>query len=582
MSVSKPKAKGAAKVDPLADDFRKFVFAVWKHLQLPDPTPVQYDIAHFLQHGPKRVVIQAFRGVGKSWITTAFALWTLYRNPQLKIMVVSANATKANEFSTFAKQLINDVPFLSHLRSGHDQRTSILAFDVGPSQPDPSPSVKSVGITGQLTGSRADIIIADDIEVPHNSDTQGKRERILELIKEFDAVLKPKPGSRIVYLGTPQTEQTVYNTLPERGYVIRIWPARIPAADHRYGIRLAPIITRMMEHGKKQGTTTDPDRFGDTDLLERELSYGRSGFALQFMLDTSLSDADKHPLKLSDLIVYPLDHFRAPIDLVWASSPDLACKTLPNTGLVGDRFYAPAWVSTDFAPYEGSVMYVDPSGRGKDETSYAVVKMLHGRLFLTAAGGFLGEGYSPAVLMSLLQIAKKQDVKQIICEPNYGGGMFTRLLQSAAQNYYNVGIEDGDWSAVAKEQRVVDTLEPVLNQHRLVVCPSVIQHDYDSVAQQDSKYAQEKAPTYRLFYQLARMVRQKGALSQDDRLDALAGAVAYWMEHLARDTERAALDHKQSAFDAELAKFMDGCMGLKGGTRGRQFASTAGRRSTVR
>ena len=30
--------------NPLAD-FRKFLFVVWKHLNLPDPTPVQYDIA---------------------------------------------------------------------------------------------------------------------------------------------------------------------------------------------------------------------------------------------------------------------------------------------------------------------------------------------------------------------------------------------------------------------------------------------------------------------------------------------------------------------------------------------------------
>jgi hypothetical protein len=566
-SLSTPK-------DPLKEDFRNFLYAIWKHLGLPDPTPVQYDIAQFLQHGPRRLVIQAFRGVGKSWITAAFVCWLLYGNPQLKIMVVSANAPKAAEFSTFTLQLLRDVPFLKHLAPGEGNRQSTIAFDVALAKPDPSPSVKSVGITGQLTGSRADVIVPDDIEIPHNSDTQGKRDRLLELIKEFDAVLKP--GGRIAYLGTPQTEQTIYNTLPERGYVIRIWPARYPPKDSpRYGNRLAPYILKALESGAVEGDTTDPRRFSTEDLRERELSYGRSGFALQFMLDTSLSDADKHPLKLSDLIVYPLDTYRAPIDLVWASSPDLAANDLPVVGLLGDRYYRPAWVSNDFAPYEGGIMWVDPSGRGKDETSYAVVKLLHGRLFLTASGGFLG-GYDDETLEALLRVAKKQDIGKILVEPNFGGGMFTQLLRSKAMNFMDVSIEDGDWSTVQKEQRIVDVLEPVLNQHRLVVCPSVIQADYESVKKME---ATERAPYYRLFYQLSRMVRAKGALSQDDRIDALAGAVSYWVAHLSRDTELAALEHKENVFNAELEKFVQGALGFKGGGPQRKLASTAGRRA---
>ena len=50
-------------------------------------------------------------------------------------------------------------------------------------------------------------------------------------------------------------------------------------------------------------TPTDPDRFDSSDLLEREASMGRSNFMLQFMLDTSLSDAEKFPLKMADLVV---------------------------------------------------------------------------------------------------------------------------------------------------------------------------------------------------------------------------------------------------------------------------------------
>jgi hypothetical protein len=562
-SLTKP-----AEVDPLKADFRNFLYAVWKHLGLPDPTPNQYDIARWLQHGPRRSITEAFRGVGKSWATAAFVCWLLYCDPQTKIMVVSANATKANEFSTFTLLLINEMPILQHLKPQHGQRMSMKAFDVGPAKPDIAPSVKSVGITGQLTGSRANVIIPDDIEVPHNSDTQGKRDLLASAVKEFDAVLKP--GGRIHFLGTPQTEQSIYNTeLPNRGYVIRIWPARYPTdpegrispaeyAEKRYGARLAPRIMReLQEDPSLAGHTTEPTRFPDEDLAERELSYGRSGFALQFMLDTSLSDANRFPLKLSDLIVFPLDPLRAPVDFMWASGPEQVLNGLPNVGLMGDRYHRPAWFSPESAPYEVSIMFGDPSGRGKDETAYVVLKLLHGRVFLAAAGGFLG-GYEEATLKGLLDVARKHHVRRILTEPNYGGGMFTQLLKGAAQRHYHeCGIEDAEWRGTMKEQRIVDTLEPVMNQHKLVVCSSVIQADYDSVL----GYEGERAPYYRLFYQMARIVRAKGALSQDDRLDALAGAVAFFLKQLARDAEKASLQRKEDMLQAELDKFMEHCLG---------------------
>ena len=54
------------------------------------------------------------------------------------------------------------------------------------------------------------------------------------------------------------------------------------------------------------------------------------------------------------------------------------------------------WVSKDSAPYEINVMFIDPSGRGKDETSYACVKLLHGRPFLVASGGGYLRGLTTA------------------------------------------------------------------------------------------------------------------------------------------------------------------------------------------
>lgn len=539
------------ETDPLKRDFRNFLFVVWKHLNLPPPTKVQYDIAFYLQHGPQRGVIEAFRGVGKSYVTSAFVVWLLYCNPQINILVVSASKDRADQFSSFTKRLINEMEILAFLRARPGQRDSMIAFDVGPAPNSHSPSVKSVGITGQLAGSRADVIIADDVEVPNNSMTQLQRDQLSERVKEFDAILKPLETSRIIYLGTPQTEMSLYNRLPERGYEIRIWPARIPNDVDRYNGHLAPFVIDMMERGAKPRHLVDPQRFGEDDLLKREASYGRSGFALQFMLDTSLSDADKYPLKLADLAVMTLDPRMGPAKVVWGNDPEKIINDLPSVGLRGDRLYRPIWTSNEMAEFTGSVMAIDPSGRGSDETAYAVVKILHGNLFLVASGGFK-DGYSEQTLRALTAIAATHKVNQIIVEANFGDGMFSQLLKPIMTRVHPVTIEEVKHSS-QKEKRICDTLEPVMNQHRLVIDQSVVREDFKA------EHGRQ------LLYQMTRITRDKGALAHDDRLDVLAIAVGYWVDQMARDTELAAEEHRDAMRLKALQDFSDTVFGLNTG-----------------
>jgi hypothetical protein len=535
-------------------DFRVFVYVVWKHLNLPDPTPVQYDIAYYLQHGAKRCVIEAFRGVGKSWLTSAFVCWTLLNNPQKKVLVVSASKERADAFSSFVKKLINEVPILQHLKPREGQRDSMLAFDVGASDPDHSPSVKSVGITGQITGSRADLLIADDCEVPNNSLTQMMRDKLSESVKEFDSIIKPLPTARIIYLGTPQTEMSLYNQLPERGYEVRIWTALYPEIPQviKYLGKLAPMITKALEDNPEvAGEPTDPKRFDAEDLMERRVSYGKAGFALQFMLDTALSDADRYPLKVSDLIIQNLNPTMAHSKLAWAAAPEVCINDLPNVALTGDRFYRPMWHSEEMFEYTGAVMSIDPSGRGKDETGYAVVKALAGNLFLTEAGGLTG-GYEIETLESLAYAAKRNQVKYIIIEANFGDGMFTQLLKPILARIYPCTVEEVKHST-QKEARIIDTLEPVMSGHRLIVDQKVIQKDYDTAS--DIKYS--------LFYQMTRLTRDRGAIVHDDRLDALAMAVNYWVETMGRDNNKASRELNSQAMDKELKKFMSSILGTK-------------------
>ena len=536
-------------------DFRYFLFLIWKHLGLPDPTPIQNDIAAYLQYGHKRKVIEAFRGVGKSWITAAYVLFRLYHDPQLKILVVSASKERADNFSTFTLRLINDVPWLSHLAPRNGQRNSKISFDVGEAKPDQSPSVKSVGLFGQLTGSRADIIIADDVEVVNNSYTQGMRDKIKEAVKEFDAILKPGDNTEITYLGTPQTAMSLYNVLGERGYNTKIWTARVPDADLKawYGKRLAKIVTLMTNTGH----STDPTRFSDKDLTEREASYGRSGFALQFMLDTSLSDAEKYPLRTSDLIVMNVNPTLAPEKLVWAAEPQNKIKDLPNLGFDGDAWYSPMSIGEEWRPYDNSIMFIDPSGRGKDECAWVILKSQGTNLYLVSEGGHR-LGYSDMGMETLYKEAEKHQVNLCLIESNFGDGMFTQLFSSymsahTKDNGYSCSLEEVR-SSKQKELRIIDTLEPLFNQHRIIVDRKVIDKDYQET--QERTGVLENSCAYSLFYQLTHITKDRGSLNHDDRADAFAGCAARFIEIMNADQDTLIQNNKMADVEADAAIFL--------------------------
>ena len=568
------------KLDLLRDDFKLFLQALWSQLDLPQPTRAQYAIADYLQHGPKRLQIQAFRGVGKSWITGAFVLWTLFNNAEKKIMIISASKERADNMSIFLQKLIIETPWLSHLRpKSDDARWSRISFDVNCS-PHQAPSVKSVGITGQLTGSRADLMVLDDIEVPSNSMTELMREKLLQLVTESESILTPKHDSRILFLGTPQTTFTIYRKLAERNYKPFVWSARYPRDVSKYEGLLAPQLQEDLENarqrqqnsdqnqdqtsrsevslGDAEGTNplawepTDPDRFDSTDLLEREASMGRSNFMLQFMLDTSLSDAEKFPLKNSDLIVTSVNPTTAPESVIWCSDPTNVIKDLPTVGLPGDYFYSPMQLQGTWDLYSETICSVDPSGRGTDETAACFVSQRNGFLYLHEVFA-TRDGYSDHTLLSILRKCKKYNVSKLLIETNFGDGIVAELFRKhLIQTKQNIDIEEVR-ANVRKEDRIIDALEPVLNQHRLVVDHSVIQSDFRS----NPDAPPEERLLYMLFYQMSRMCREKGAVRHDDRIDALAQAVKYYTDAMAISANQQMILQKQEDWNDMMEAWID-------------------------
>lgn len=555
-----------SSTDIMKGDFVKFLWFVFRDvLGLPAPTRIQRDIARFLADGENRLrFIQAFRGIGKSFLTCCYVVWRLWKNPNLKVLIVSANEGLASENAELIKKIILHKagdPYWPELRPKAGQRTSTLSFEVGAAEdtPDKSPSVKVVGITGQLTGSRSDILISDDVEVPKNSQTETQRDKLRALTAEYIDIAKV--GSEIIYLGTPQSQESIYKSLPAKGWLTRVWTARYPLAEKlaNYLGTLAPLLMSDLEADpelmKPVGSTlggapTDPGRFNEVELQLKETAKsedgigGAAGFLLQYQLDTALSDAEKFPLKTRDLILADVDRKIAPLRLAWGSSGDQAVKDIVNVGFDGDRFYRPMYTAPEFTEFTGSVMIVDPSGRGKDETAYCVTKFLNGFVFVRRWGGFT-DGYSEETLRALAEIAAEEEVNLIKCEDTFGDGMFRQLLEPFVRRRRPCLIE-GYKRFTQKEVRILDVLRPAMAQHRVVIDSSVVRAD---LAHPDN--------IRRGIYQLTHLTAQRGALKHDDRVEVLAEGVKAWADRLNADATAAEEAYRRKhdeAWDKEFFK----------------------------
>lgn len=537
----------------LRNNFKNHLYVVFKHINLPSPTPIQYAIADELQYGDNDTVIEGFRGVAKSTITGIYMSWLLDRDPENKqILYTSANQAEAMKFMKFTRDLIEIVPFLNYLRPNiaKGQRDNALQFDVAPAITRIQPSCKAVGIFGQLTGNRSTDIIADDVETSENCDTQVKREHIDSAISEFRQILIPKQG-RLIYLGTPHTEVSIYNKLYDKGYKVRIFPIKFPTKEQqeKYGDKLAPYIVDLLQQDPTLvDRPTDPLRFNEDEILKLE-SEGRSKFTMQQMLDTTLSDIERYPLKCSDLIVMDLDKEIAPEKVAYGSAPNQVLKDIPCYGIANDRFYAPIPLQDiKWLPYMYKMMAIDPSGRGKDELAYTIVGVLNSQIFLLKQGGLQG-GYCTENLVKLAAMAKEYKINKMKIESNFGDGMFTTLLSPVLRKIHPCSVEEIKHN-VQKEKRIIDTLEPVMNQHRLVVDKQLILDDRDSI----KDYPLEKQQQYSLFYQMTRITKDRGCLGHDDRLDCLAMAVADCLELMCVDVEAEIKQRIDEELEAEIER----------------------------
>ena len=540
--------------------FQPFLYDVMTTLLGFDCSDIQLDISDYLQYGPLYRMIQAQRGQAKTTITAAYAVWRLIHDPTTRILIVSAGGDMATEIANWVIQIVMGMDILECLRPDRSagDRVSVKAFDVHHELkgPEKSPSIACVGITSNMQGKRADVLIADDIESAKNSQTELQRERLRHLTKDFTSICS---SGDIIYLGTPQSIDSVYNGLYSRGYDIRIWPGRYPTEKEQvnYGKHLAPLIAERVAKDPTlrigggptglRGQAVDPMLLPEETLQKKEIDQGAAYFQLQHMLDTRLMDEDRFPLRGSELVFMHVAAQSAPTEINFQQAGN-ARVHVSSDFPIEDPYYRAAGFGGEFAPFTGTHMYVDPAGGGQngDETAYAVTRFAAGRVFLVDIGGVKG-GLGDDSMTELTAIAAKWKPTQIDIEKNFGNGALSSVWTPKLLKKHRCHIEDV-WESGQKELRIIDTLEPVIGSNRLIVDEKLLAHDWATV----QHYPSEKRASYSLFYQLARITRDRDSLMHDDRLDALAGTVRHWIDHLKQDRDKVTAKAKKDNWTAMM------------------------------
>jgi len=546
-----------------------------------DLTAEQRDISEFMQNGPRLRMVMAQRGEAKSTLAALYAVWRIIQRPSTRVLIVSGGEKQASEVATLVVRLIMTWEILECLRPDRQagDRTSTEAFDVHYALKglDKSPSVACVGITSNLPGKRADLLIPDDIETNKNGLTVTQRQLLLHLSKEFSSICT---HGDILYLGTPQSKDSIYNTLQGRGYTIRIWPGRYPTEEEleKYGDRLAPYIAERIKADPSvqrgggidgtRGKPTDPERYTEEALIEKELDKGPEDFQLQYMLDTSLVDAQRQQLRLSDLIVANFAPDMLPEIIVWQAAPKFQLEIPADFPVTLAKMYYAVPVDCQYRPTPQDVfMFIDPAGGGADEIGYAIGCSLGPYVHILDVGGIKG-GLCVENEERITAVVARSKVTRIKVESNMGHGLFEINLLAILQKFGlgHVAV-CGEYSSGQKERRIIDSLVSPMQRHRVIVHTRVFESDIEYCKQ----HSQEARVQYSLWYQMANITTDRNSLTHDDRLEAVAGVVREFKNVLALDENKAAAQRaivEQQAFLSNPMGYSVGSKRISAGTRG--------------
>jgi len=434
---------------------------------------------------------------------------------------MSAGAARAINYTQFVQKLIKMLPVTKDMTPRHNiERTSGQSFDVAGATASDSPSMYAVGAGNQVTGMRASLVIYDDIETAQTVESMTMMDKIDTFAKEAQNLLMSGKDESIC-LSTPHSMSSMYIGWLDSGYKLLALPAEVPEDDSAYFGALAPHIIEMMAEGLV-GMAVD-ERLDKEFLMSKKMRIGKSKYKLQYMLDVSDADDLRFPLKLSDLIVMDVDETVAPLKISHSTMPENDLR-IKHNGFKADKLYAPSYTSNEVADYEMKLLSLDPSGKGKDEIGISLIFSLNTRLFLKKITGLQG-GYDDDNLIAIATMCRDYGIDTLLIEENWGGGMFTKMLEPHLRMISPKTEIDEVNVRGQKEVRIIEALEPLLNQHKLVVDKDTLDKDKNATAINS------------FTYQLSKITKERDSLRADDRLDSLGNGVIYMIDKMSDDEQ---------------------------------------------
>ncbi len=525
----------------LEDRFLVFITYAFSYLELPRPTRTQYEIARYVADSSKpHRLVWAMRGISKSLQSQLYDAWRFLNNPDEHILVVSAGSGRASNFTQFVKKLLNLLPILKPLYPRNNvDRTSSQAFDVAGSTASDSPSMYACGVGNQITGMRATLLNNDDVETHLTVQSLALTERVEHSISEAHNLLMSGHDESLT-LATPHSQNSLYLKWMDAGTHAFIVPARYPEDPSIYMGFLAPFIQEALDKDPSLVGQAVDERLDDEFLRAKEMTIGKSNFKLQYMCDVSEADDLKHPLKLSDLIITDVSDEDAPVKIGYSSMPDNMLFGIKHHGFKADKFYSPLFMSDERVEYTHKIMSIDPSGRGKDEVGISILYLLNTRIYIKKVIGLQG-GYDSNNLTDIANLCSLHGVQTAVVESNFGDGIFAKMLEPYLKRLSPKTAISEVVAKGQKETRIIDVLEPMLNQHRIILDKDTLEKDYNALNK--NSFA----------YQFSHITKERGCLRADDRLDSVAQGVLYLIEDMGHDESFG----EESYREIELAKIQE-------------------------
>lgn len=251
--------------------FRQFVW-LWNRSQGQETPPLHLEIAEWLdgrwQAGDRHLLLLCFRSAGKSTLIGMFCAWLFLNQPDLRILVLSAEYDLARKMVRNVKNIIERHPLTSGLIPDRNFQWAADQFTVRRELTLRDPSILARGINANITGSRADVVICDDVEVPNTCRTPAKREELRERLHEISYVVVP--GGMQLYAGTPHSLHSIYADQP---------------SDRESQIFLEGFRRLVVPLLDERGESRWPDRFPKNRIHDLKRQTGPARFQSQMMLN---------------------------------------------------------------------------------------------------------------------------------------------------------------------------------------------------------------------------------------------------------------------------------------------------------